>query len=314
MPFAQGARSRLTVAAESSFGVLPTSPTFFDLPKRSHSLDLTKERVQGQDIRSDRQQITDRHGNRSVSGSVEVDLRRGDYDLLLESAFFNTFDTNDHLTIGTTPKFLAFEDAALDINQFRQFSGCLVNTATFSVAPSQMVQATFDIAGRNMEQASSSISGSPTAPTAFEPFDSFNGSLLEGGVGTADGICIVSALQFSISNDVAPAHVILCEANKDQAAQMQFGMATVEGTMTVYYEDATLINKFLNETETELSVTVDDPTGANGYTFYFPRIKYNGASVPLANMQSRFIELPFVALKGGVSSPYSARLTRTSGT
>jgi hypothetical protein len=90
-------------------------------------------------------------------------------------------------------------------------------------------------------------------------------------------------------------------------------MATVEGTMTVYYEDETLINKFLNETESELTVTVDDPTGANGYTFYFPPVKYNGASVPLANPQSRFIELPFVALKDS-SAGYNLRLTRTSGT
>jgi hypothetical protein len=312
MPFAQGARSRLSVAAEAAFGVLPSSPTFKTLPIRSHSLDLTKERVQGQDIIGDRMQGVDRHGNRAVGGSVEVDLRRGDYDLLLESAFFNTFDTNDHLTIGTTPQFLAFEDAALDITQFRQFSGCLVNTATFNIAPSQMVQTTFDIVGRDMVQAGATLD-SPDAPLGFEPFDSFNGELLEGGIGTADGICIVSALQFSIANDVTPAHVILCGGNADRAAQMQFGMATIEGTMTVYYEDAALINKFLNETETVLSVTVDDPSGANGYTFYMPRIKYNGAAVPVANMQSRFIELPFVALKDAVDG-YSLRLTRTSGT
>jgi hypothetical protein len=312
MPFAQGARTRLSVAAEAGFGVLPTSPAFATLPYRSHSLDLTKERVQGSDILSDRMQSVDRHGNRAVGGSVEVDLRRGDYDLLLESAFFNTFDTNDNITVGTTPRFLRFEDAALDITQFRQFSGCLVNTATFSIAPSQMIQATFDIVGRNMTQTTAT-QGAPAAPGTFEPFDSFNGSLLEGGIGTADGICIVSALTFNIANEVSPAHVILCEGNRDQAAQMQFGMATVEGTMTVYYEDAALINKFLNETETSLSVTVDDPTGANGYTFYMPRIKYNGAAVPVANMTSRFIELPFVALKSA-SAGYNLRLTRTSGT
>jgi hypothetical protein len=311
--FAQGARTRLSVAAESSFGVLPTSPSFATLPYRSHSLDLTKERVQGQDIISDRMQGVDRHGNRTATGGVEVDLRRGDYDLLLESAFFNTFDTNDHLTIGTTPRFITLEDAALDITQFRRFTGCLVNTATFNIAPNQMIQTTFDVVGRDMLQ-SGATAGAPAAPEGFEPFDSYNGVLLEGGVGTNDGICIVSALQFSVSNDVTPAHVILCEANQDTAAQMQFGMATVEGTMTVYYEDDTLIEKFLDETESSLSVTVDDPTGGNGYTFYMPRVKYNGASVPVANMQSRFIELPFVALKGPSGNPFSLRLTRTSGT
>lgn len=311
MPFSQGARGRLTIATETGFGVLPTTPSFAQLPYRSQSLDLVKERVQGADILGDRMAFVDRHGNRSVTGSIEVDLRRGDYDTLLESAFFNTFDTNDHLTIGTTPKFLSFEDAALDIGQYRQFNGCLVNTATFSIAPNQMVQTTFDIVGRNMVQAQSSLDASPDAPDGYEPFDSFNGTLLEGGTGTGDGLCIVSALNFSIANEVSPAHVMLCADNADQAAQMQYGMATVEGSMTVYYEDAALINKFLNETESELSVTVDDPTGTNGYTFYFPRIKYNGASVPVANMQSRFIELPFVALKDAVSG-YSLRLTRTA--
>ena len=313
MAFSQGASSRLTIAAESSFGVLPTSPSFATLPFRSHSLDLTKERVQGNDILGDRMASVDRHGNRTVTGSIEVDLRRGDYDLLLQSAFFNTFDTSDQITIGTTPQFLAFEDASMDITQFRQFSGCLVNTASFSIAPNQMVQTTFDIMGRDMTQAQTSLDSTPTAITGYEPFDSYNGELLEGGVGTGDTICNISQLQFSIANDVTPAHVILCAANRDTAAQMQFGMATVEGTLTAYYEDDALIDKFLAETETELSVTVDDPTGANGYTFYMPRVKFNGAAVPVANMQSRLVEIPFVALKD-TSAGYSLRLTRTSGT
>ena len=314
MAFAQGSRSRLTVAAESSFGVLPTGASFAELPKRSHTLDLTKERVQGDDIRSNRMQNIDRHGNRSVTGSIETNLRRGDLDLLLESAFFGTFDTNDHLTVGTAPQYLAFEDSALDIGQHRQFSGCLVNSASFSIAPSQMVQATFDIIGRDMVQSGSAISGSPAPVSGFEPFDSFNGTLLEGGVGTNDGLCIVTALNFSINNDVTPSHVILCDEKRDVPSAMQFGMATIEGTMTVEYRDAALIDKFLQETPSSLSVTVDDPTGANGYTFYFPRVKYNGASVPLSGMQGRFVELPFVALQGPSGNPFSLRLTRTSGT
>ena len=253
--------------------------------------------------------FVDRHGNRSVGGSVEVDLRRGDYDLLLESAFFNTF-SGDNLTIGTAPQFFTLEDAALDVTQFRQFQGCLVNSATFNIAPSQMVQTTFDIVGKNMLQAGTTL-GAPADAGVFEPFDSFNGELLEGGIASGNDLCSVSQLQFSIANEAGPVHTILCGDNADQAAQMQFGNATVEGTLTAYYEDAALINKFLNETESVLSVTVDDPTGTNGYTFYMPRIKYNGANVPVANMQSRLIELPFVALKDDTAG-YSLRLTRTS--
>ena len=81
--------------------------------------------------------------------------------------------------------------------------------------------------------------------------------------------------------------------------------------MTVYYENETLINKYLNESESELQVEVDDPTGSNPYTFYFPRVKYNGADVPLANPQSRIITLPFVSLYDGTEAS-NLTLTRTS--
>jgi hypothetical protein len=307
--FAQGARSRLSIAPETSFGTLPGTPVAVVLPYKSHSLSLNKERVQGADILSDRMAFVDRHGNRSVGGSIEVDLRRGDYDTLLVAAFFITFCTADVINIGTTPKFFTLEDGALDITQFRRFTGCMVSTATFNLAPNQMVQTTFDIVGRDMAQSAVSHDSTPDAPSNYQPFGSFEGTLLEGGVTTNSELCIVSALQFSISNDVSPAHVILCDDNASRAAQMQFGMATIEGTMTVYYKDAALINKFINETESSLSVTVDSPSGADDYTFYFPRIKYNGASVPVANMQSRMIELPFVALRDSVTG-YALRLTR----
>ena len=66
--------------------------------------------------------------------------------------------------------------------------------------------------------------------------------------------------------------------------------------MTVYYEDAALIDKFINETESAIVINVNDPSGASQYTFTFPRVKYNGASVPLQNPQSRLVTLPFVAL------------------
>lgn len=315
MAFAQGARSRLIIAPEASFGVLPTTPSFSTLPYKTHSISLTKERVQGQDILGDRMLAVDRHGNRSVTGSLEVDLRRGDYDKLLESVFFNTFDgATDHITPGDTPLYVSLEDGALDINQYQLYQGCFVNSATFNIAPGQMIQTTFDILGKNMIQSGTSEDADPTAASSFEPFDSFSGTLLEGGTASGSGLCSVSQLQFSINNDASLIHTILCADDADQASNISFGNATVEGTLTVYYENADLINKFLGEVESELTVAIEDSTtGGNSYTFFMPRIKYNGAATPVANMQSRMIELPFVALKGTASGEdFNIRLTRTT--
>lgn len=307
MPFSQGARTSLRFIRESVFGETPATPTLVQIPYKTQSLALTKERLEGADILGDRLPFVDRHGFRTAGGSIEVDLRKGDYDAFLESAFFNEFN-NNVLKVGTTPRFLTIEDAALDISQFRVFRGMAVNIASFSIAPNQMIQTTFELIGRDMEQRATTVGTSgPTAPTGNEPFDSYNAPILEGGPDSGDQICIVSALNFSINNGLSPAFVIGC--GNGRSPQMEFGNATIEGTMTVYYENDDLIKKFLDEEETELTITVDDPTQANGYSFFFPRIKYNGAAVPVANPQSRFIELPFVALKDADTAT-SLQLTR----
>ena len=304
MAFAQGSRSSLAYIAETSFGTTPSTPTFANLPINSHSLDLTKDRVEGNEIQADRMTRVDRHGNKQAGGSIEVDLRKGDYDELLESAFFNSYATNV-LKVGTTPKYFTMEDAANDIAQFRLFTGLAVSTASFSIAPNQMVTATFDMVGKGMTQAGTtgSTGGAPTASTTNSPFDSYSGTITDGG----SGISIVTSIDFSLSNSLAPTFVV----GADNAQSLEFGSAVVEGTMTVYYEDETLINKFLNETESSITVSVDDPTGSNAYTFEFPRVKYNGASVPLQNPQSRLITLPFVALYDSVEGT-NLKMTRTA--
>tara|TARA_R110002074_G_scaffold340702_3_gene511207 strand:+ start:335 stop:1249 length:915 start_codon:yes stop_codon:yes gene_type:complete len=304
MAFAQGSRSSLAYIAETAFGTTPSTPTLANLPINSHSLDLTKDRVEGNEIQADRMSRVDRHGNKQAGGSIEVDLRKGDYDELLESAFFNSYAT-DVLKVGTTPKYFSMEDAANDVNQFRLFTGLAVSSVNFSIAPNQMVTSTFEMVGKGMTQAATtgSTGGAPTASSTNSPFDSYSGTISDGGA----GISIVTSIDFSLTNSLAPTFVV----GADNAQSLEFGRAVVEGTMTVYYEDQTLINKFLNETESSIEVSIDDPTGANPYTFLFPRVKYNGASVPLQNPQSRLITLPFVALYDTTENT-NLKMTRTS--
>lgn len=304
MAFAQGSRSSLAYIAETAFGTTPATPTFAYLPFNTHSIDLTKDRVEGNEIQSDRMTRVDRHGNKQAGGSVEVDLRKGDFDEFIESAFFSSFSTNV-VKVGTTPKYFTIEDAAEDISQYRTFTGMAVSGMSVSIAPNQMVSTTFDMVGKDMTQAATTAStgGTPTAATSNQPFDSYSGTISDGG----SAVSIVTSIDFSIQNSLAPTFVV----GSDAAQSLEYGRAVVEGTMTVYYEDATLINKFLNETESTIEVSVDDPTGANSYTFLFPRVKYNGASVPVQNPQSRLITMPFVGLYDATEAT-NIKLTRTS--
>lgn len=307
MPFSQGSRAGLSYVVETTFGTTPSTPSLLQLPYTTHSLNLTKERVTGNDIQPDRMLRVDRHGNRSVAGDIAVDLRKGVYDDFLESAFFNTFSTNT-LKIGTTPKYFTIEDAATDINQFRTFTGMAVSSLAVSIRPNQMVTATMSMVGKDMTVGAVSVDPTKTPAANNAPFDAYSGLLRIGNAGGAlSSVATITGVDFTINNSLAPTFVV----GSASTPQLEYGMAAVEGTVTAYFEDATLINRFLNETETALEVSVDDPTGASDYTFLFPRIKINGADVPVEGATSRIITLPFVALFDTVENT-NIRLTRSA--
>ena len=294
MAFAQGSRSSLSYIVESTFGTTPAG-NFTNLPFSTHSLNLTKDRVAGNDIQADRMPRVDRHGNRQVAGDIVVDLRDTDYDEFLEAAMLSTWDTSpvsgdDELKVGTTPKYFSIEDYAADIDQARLFTGCTVSTMGVSLAPNQMVTTTFGMVGKDM--TISATEKTQDASSGAAPFDAYSGDLSIGNVASASAVAIVTGLDFTLTNSFAPTFVI----GDDSAPSLEYGRAEVEGTLTAYFEDAALINRFLNETETEIIVTVDDPTGANTYTFQFPKCKINSADVGVDGPASRIVNMSFVAL------------------
>ena len=368
MPFSQGSRSGLSYVTESTFGVTPGTPALVQLPYNTHSLEMTKDRVSGNEIQPDRMLRVDRHGNRQAGGDIVVDLRKADFDPFLESAFMSAFADsatiatltaasaagvatltftaqptppfpvgsaitvagitpsgfngtftvtactttsvsyangtagpqtvagtikNRALKVGTTPKSFSIEDAAADISQFRLFTGMTVNTLAVSIKPNSMIAATFSMVGKDMVISGTSVDPAKTASSTNQPFDAYSGAMAIGNAGAAlSSVAIITGIDFSITNALAPTFVI----GSDSTPQLEYGMATVEGTITAYFEDASLINRFVNETTSAFQVTVNDPSGASNYTFHFPRVKINGASVPVDGPTSRIVTLPFVAL------------------
>jgi len=310
MAFAQGSRSSLSYIVESTFGMTP-SGNFKNLPFTTHSLNMTKERVSGTDINADRMSRVDRHGNRQVAGDIVCDLRDTDFDDLLRAAMLDAGDAGDPvdwnnniIKVGTTPTYFSIEDFADDIDQARLFSGCSVNTLSVALAPNAMVTGTFGIVGKDM-----SISGTPktqVAATGAAPFDAYSGDLEIGGSVAA----IVTAMDFTLTNGFAPTFVV----GDDSAPALEVGDAVVEGTISAYFEDDALIDRFIDETETSLKVTVGDNAGTpNTMEFLFPRCKINSADVGVDGPTSRIISLSFVALRddAGGGTGTSLQITRT---
>jgi len=302
MAFAQGSRSSLSFKEETTFGTTPAG-NFQNLPFTSHSLNLTKDRVAGTDIQADRMPRVDRHGNKVVGGDIVADLRHAEFDVLMQSAlmsdndFATGFTAGDGSTtvtnaaiVGTTPTFLSIEDYSADIDQARLFTGCAVNTMAVSMAPNQMVTATFGMVGKTMTIGATQKTQDASAGN--EPFDSYSGDIKLGNKGTlGSALTLITALDFTVTNNFAPTLVI----GEDTPSSLEFGTVSVEGTVSAYFEDATLLNRFLNETESALEVSVGE--GSNTLTFLFPRIKVNSADVGVDGPTSRIINMSFIGLR-----------------
>lgn len=295
MAFAQGSRTRLSYITESTFGTTPAG-NFQEIPFTTHSLNLTKERVQGNDITSDRIPRVDRHGNKTASGDIVFDLRASNFDTFLEALLFSTWDASpvslpDELKVGTTLKSFSIEDYMADIDQARLFTGMVPSQAQFSIQPNQMVTTTMTFLGSDM--SISATEKTVDAATVNDPFDAYSGDIeIADHNGSLAALGSVTAVDFTINNNLNPTFIV----GTDTTPQLEYGMCTVEGSLTAYVEDASLINRFINETESEFSVSINDPSAANEYKFYFPKVKFNSATTDLQNPQSRLVQLDFVAL------------------
>lgn len=287
MTIATGSRHNLAYVAESTFGTTPSTPGFQNLRHTGTTLGLSKDAIESEELRDDRQIAHFRHGNKNVSGDVNIELSYGTFDDFIEAALAGTWATNI-LKAGTTRRSFTIERHHEDIGKYLRSTGCSINTLSLSVAPNSMITGSFGVIGSGFTAAGSAITGSTyTAETTTAPFDSFTGSITEGG----SSIAIVTGLELSIDNGMEALYVV----GQDTTLEPSIGKSTVTGSVTAYFEDITLLNKFVNETESSLQFTLTDSAGKD-YIFLMPKIKYNSGNPEAAGPGAVTISLDFVAL------------------
>jgi len=374
MTLASGATVGLVYVEEVTQGVTPGS-TLYTLRTTNRNINLTKNALQSNERRSDRQIATVRHGFHQVVGSPGFELSLEAYDDMLEGALANdwaaltsgsvtataaatddsfTLSTSDwytlgfqvgdiidvtgyadggnnaqfriativsdkitvtnvdgtaattvadeagsgdevfaltgkQLEVGTDLKTYTFERQFTDITQYQTFTGCAINQMSLSIQPEQIVGGTFDIVGMTAAAlAGSSIDDTPEAAATNEPFSAFEGTLYEGG----SEIAVVTGIDFQVANNRTVEGVV---GSVTSPAVFE-GDAVITGTLTAFFEDATLINKFVNETASSIDLKLDDLDGTNFMRFHFGNVKYMGGDIDPPQQGPINISMPFQAL------------------
>lgn len=302
MTIATGSRHSMAYVAETVYGTTPSTPVFKAIRHTGTTIGLSKDSIQSEEIRSDRQISDLRHGNKSSSGDVNTELSYGSFDDFLEAGFGGTW-TADVLKAGVLRKSFTIERHFSDIGLYNRFTGAEINTIAISVAPNTMTTCTFGVMAQGMNVDETIITGATYEdPTTVSPFDSFTCTLLEGGV----GLGVVTALDVTLDNGEENTFV-LCS---DETLRPSIGRSNVTGSMTVYFENKVLLEKFINETESSINLTIEDPAG-NEYEILLPRIKYNSGQPDVTAEGPITLTMDFQALLDDTTDT-NIQITRTA--
>jgi hypothetical protein len=285
MPVPVGANSQLLRIAEVTWGTTPTTPTGIFTRYTGLSLNPVKDVFESKEIRNDRQTSDLRHGILMGVGDIDVEHSNAAYDDLLESAMFSAWSTND-LLIGSTRKSFTMEVGHTGVAQYISFTGCVVDKMQISFKPGEIVTGKFSIKAQDAARAGTTLFSATSAAATGLPYDTFTGTITEGG----SPIATVTALDFTLDNQLEEAKVIGSSSLYD----LQPKRAKITGTLTAFFTDGSLLDKFLAETASSLVVSA--AAGTKSLTFDFSNIKYTGGKVDVNTEGLLAIDLPFVAL------------------
>jgi|LGVF01.2.fsa_nt_gb hypothetical protein len=196
---------------------------------------------------------------------------------------------------GTTKKSYTLEKKFADITQFISYTGMIVSELNLSVEAGAIVTGSLGFMGKDGAIAQATVgTGDPTAAPTGTPCNAVSNvaNLREGGAAISG--TYAKSLSLALSNALRGQKAIGVLGN----AGIGVGRCEVTGSISLYFEDETLYEKFIDNTETSIDFRVIDASG-NGYIFTLPRVKYsssNDAEVSGGD-QDVMLDLQFQAIR-----------------
>jgi hypothetical protein len=201
------------------------------------------------------------------------------------------------LKAGTTRRSFTIERYFSDIdsgdNPYHRFTGSEFNTLSLAIASDAMITGSFGVVGKGLATAGAILSGETyKAASTTSPVDSFTGSLNENGGAQA----VVTEISLELDNGLAPRFVV----GSNETILPSIGRSNVTGSVTAFFENATMLDKFINETESSIDFEMPDGAG-NILKVTLPRIKYSGGQPDVSGEGPITLAMPFQALLDSTS-------------
>lgn len=176
-----------------------------------------------------------------------------------------------------------------DVAQSELFTGVQPTQLDLQLPPTGMATVSIPVVGKDVTTATSAYFSSPTAATSTGICAAVNGVILVGGT----ALVAITGLSISVASPRSGDPVV-----GSNTIPTRFpGRIRASGQITAYFEDASLRNLFINETEAEvlLVLTADNTDASDFVAITLPRVKVGGSSK--SDGEAGIVQtLPFTAL------------------
>jgi len=195
-------------------------------------------------------------------------------------------------TTGHTEDWFSIEHNYSDVDLSEVFWDCKVNTMAVKLPPTGISTIDFGFVGLNHTNYAGATAPYFTAVLAASTggaLAAVNGALFVQGT----KIALLTGLDFDIAGNLSSDPVVGSNVKTD----IFDGRVIIKGNMSVYFEDATFRDYFINETEVSIcgAFTTSNAANADFLAFTMPRVKVGGASKD--DGEKGIIQtMPFVAL------------------
>ena len=176
---------------------------------------------------------------------------------------------------GHTENWFAVEHYFSDVDLSEVFYDLKVNSMAIKLPATGLATVDFGLMGLNYvnyASASSPYFSAVMAAATGGVLAAVNGALYVQGTKVA----LLTGLDFDVAGNLSSEAVVGSNVKPD----IFDGRVAVKGNMTVFFEDATFRDYFLNETEVSINCVFTTGTGATAdfIAFTMPRVKVGGAS------------------------------------
>lgn len=303
-----GAQHAAYFIEESTYGTIPATPTMVAVRHTDFDIGLDKDTIQSAEIRSDRNVTDLRMAQNKCGGSFGMEvLNDVGFETFMAAVFGGAWSTGV-LVNGVVRKSFSmlryFGDLGAGNKPYHLINGIEFGGCDLKIPTSGIATVSFDTIAKTYIPGASAPSGSTlTPPTTTSPMDSFTGVVLEGG----SAIGVITEANIKFDNKMDRRFVI---GSKDTLRPSQ-GKFSASGNITCYYESAAMLDKFLSDSASSLSIQLSN--GTDTFTLDLPNIRYTGGRVPVKDDGPITINMPFQAIYDGTTNG-AAKLTRNPTT